>query len=460
MSVADELDRRDLHRGALTNLVGAGLKLADPVLLVAVAASYGPARFGLFYVAQAVVLLLLRVSLVGFDKAVLWWVPRERDRRPTPLLQRLVRPALCVAAVVVALVFAFADHAPEVAATLRVMALSLPLLVVTELLTHATMGLRRMGVNIIVKDAVIPLAFPAFGLAFVALGRLEDGLGWAYLGSNAVGAVAAWVGYRVAFRDRADGAADPPGLFAYALPMWAAEVSNSMLQRVDVLLVEALTRDFALAGVWAVVLKLANALRAIRRSFDPIVAAIAAEPAVSGARLRAVMTRASLMVSAVQVPVVAILYVFGEPLLAAFGDGDFSGGTTPLLVLTTGWLITSTVGLTGVALYARGHGRAHLLNTVVTLAAVVVVGVFAIPRWELVGAAVAVVSGAAVQALLQTVMLQRRTGVWGVSWTGLVPIAVGAAAALPAQMVDGAAQLAVFGGLYALAVIPLIWRRG
>ena len=49
--------------------VGAALKLADPVLLVAVAASYGPRRFGLFYVAHAVVLLLLRVSLVGLDKA-------------------------------------------------------------------------------------------------------------------------------------------------------------------------------------------------------------------------------------------------------------------------------------------------------------------------------------------------------------------------------------------------------
>ncbi len=459
MSDAHELDRRDLHRGALTNLVGAALKLADPVLLVAVAASYGASRFGLFYVAQASVLLLLRVSLVGLDKAVLWWVPREPDRRPTPLLRRAARISLGAAAVVVALVLVFADRSPEVASTLRVMALSLPLLVVTELLTHATMGLRRMGVNIVVKDAVIPLAFPGFGLLFAAFGRLGDGLGWAYLGANAVGAIAAWVGYRVAFRGRPAGSADPPGLFAYALPMWAAEVSNSMLQRVDVLLVEALTRDFALAGVWAVVLKLANALRAIRRSFDPIVAAIAAEPAVSGERLGAVMSRAALMVSAVQVPVVAVLYIYGDTLLAAFGDGDFSGGTTPLLVLTTGWLVTSTVGLTGVALYARGHGGAHLLNTLVTLVAVVVVGFVAIPRWDLVGGAVAVIAGAAVQALLQTVMLHRRTGVWGVSWAGLLPIAAGALAAIPASMVEGAAQLAVFGGLYGLAVVPFIWRR-
>ena len=119
-----------------------------------------------------------------------------------------------------------------------------------------------------------------------------------------------------------------------------------------------------------------------------IVAAIAAEPAVSGERLRAVMSRAALMVASVQVPVVAVLYVFGDALLAAFGDGDFSGGSTPLLVLTTGWLVTSTVGLSGVALYARGHGGAHLFNTLATLLTVVGAGFWAIPRWDLVGAAV------------------------------------------------------------------------
>lgn len=462
-------DRHDLQRGALTNLVGAGLKLADPVLLVAVAAQYGAQRFGLFYVAQAVVLLLLRVSLVGMDKALLWWVPREQDRRPTPLVRRAARLALAVPLVVL---LALAVGGPSLAvewpaaaaSTPRLLVLSLPLLVVTELLTHATMGLRRMGLNVMVKDALIPIAFPGFALVLAALGRLDDGLGIAYLSANAIGAAAAWVGYRRVFRGRAEGTAATRGLMAFAVPMWAAEVSNSLLQRVDVLLVEALTGDFGLAGVWAVVLKLANALRAIRRSFDPVVASIAAEPAVSGSRLREVLGRATFLVLATQIPVAAVLWVFADPLLASFGS-DFASAGPPLLVLTAGWLVTSTLGLSGVALYACGHPRAHLANTLIALVVVVAAGLVTIPQWGLVGAALSVVLGSLSQSVIQAALLWQRTKVWGVSLASVFPFAAAAVAsaaavlaravlpAMPPRATDGASLL-VFGLAYAALLYP------
>ena len=431
MTTSDN-DRRDLARGATVNLVGNLFKLADPVLLVAVAATYGAEAFGLFFVAQAIVLLLLRVALLGLDKAMLWWIPREQGFAPTPLLRRAATVSVSLAVVLTAAVVGLAGpgamealgRPAEAATPLRLLALSLPLLVGIELTTHATMGTRRMGVNVLVKDVVQPVAFPLLALGLAALGLQSTGLAWAYLGSNALALGVAWSGMRRRFSAMPEGTDAPPGLWGYALPMWGAEVSNSLLQRIDVLLVEALTADLALVGVWGIVAKLSNSLRAIRRSFDPIVASIAADPAVAQHRLRSVMSRATVMVSALQVPVVVFLFVFVDDLLALFG-GAFDSAGPPLMILATCWLFASVLGLAGVALYARGHSRLHLANILGTIVLVALLGVVLIPRFALVGAAASVAGGYLAQAVAQAIQLRVLTGVWGFDGRSVRPILVG-----------------------------------
>lgn len=464
-------DQRDLRRGAVVNLLGNLFKLADPVLLVAVFAAFGAERFGTFYFAQAVVLLLLRVCLVGMDKALLWWVPREPDRRPGPMLVRAAWLTLGLASATVLVSIAFVGpelmarfgRAPESAVALRLLVVSLPLLVALELLTHATMGTRRMETNMLVKDIVLPVAFPGIAMVLAVLGWLDTGLGLAYFGANAAAVVVAWLGYRRQFRDRLPGTPSPPGLLSYALPMWAAEVSNSLLQRVDVLMVEALTTDMALVGTWGIVTKVSNALRAIRRSFDPVVAAIAGEPSVSKARLREVMGQATFMVSAIQVPVVVFLLLFARDLLGLFG-GELATAGPPLIILAVGWLVASTVGLAGVALYARGHARLHLMNVLGTIVVIVSVGFFTVPRWGLVGTAISVVAGYLVQAVVQAGLLRRLAGVWGVDWGSLRAVGAGAlavAAATPVAVFVGwtsVLERSVVFAVFAATYGALVWR--
>lgn len=441
MTAADN-DRRDLTRGATINLVGNVFKLADPLLLVAVAATYGAEAFGLFFVAQAVVLLLLRVALVGLDKAMLWWIPREQGFSPAALLRRSATVSMSLAVVITAAVVGFAGpetmealgRPAEASTPLRLLVLSLPLLVGIELSTHATMGTRRMGVNVLVKDVIQPVAFPVLALGLAAIDLRSTGLAWAYLGSNALALAAAWVGMRRRFAAMPEGTDSPPELWRYALPMWGAEISNSLLQRIDVLLVEAFTANFALVGVWGIVAKLSNSLRAIRRSFDPIVASIAADPAVAHRRLRSVMSRATVMVSALQVPVVVFLFVFVEDLLALFG-GAFDSAGPPLMILASCWLITSALGLAGVALYARGYSRLHLANILGTIVVVAVAGAALIPRFALVGAAASVAIGYLAQAIAQAIQLRILTGVWGFDGMSLRPIVVGATALGVASLV-------------------------
>jgi len=90
-------DARDLRRGVAINALGYLARVAYPVLLGVAVALYGAAEFGVFTAAQAALLLVLRLALLGLDKGVLWWVPRQAagaERRGLrPVLSRSSSPA-------------------------------------------------------------------------------------------------------------------------------------------------------------------------------------------------------------------------------------------------------------------------------------------------------------------------------------------------------------------------------
>lgn len=61
--------------------------------------------------------------------------------------------------------------------------------------------------------------------------------------------------------------------------MAAAEIANTVLLRMDILAVAALG-DPRLVGIYGAVLQFSNAIRQVRRSFDPIVVAISSRLAL------------------------------------------------------------------------------------------------------------------------------------------------------------------------------------
>src|SRR5690606_241600 len=70
-------DARDLRRGVGVNAIGYAFKVANPVLLALLTNAYGPERWGAFAVAQASILLAVRMGALGLDKGLLWWIPRQ-----------------------------------------------------------------------------------------------------------------------------------------------------------------------------------------------------------------------------------------------------------------------------------------------------------------------------------------------------------------------------------------------
>jgi O-antigen/teichoic acid export membrane protein len=229
-----------------------------------------------------------------------------------------------------------------------------------------------------------------------------------------VGLVVAWFGFLRLFRG-AERLAEfsftlPDGLTRYAMPMWFAEMANSLLLRLDTLVLAALT-DPTTVGVWAIVSQFANALRQIRRTYDPMVTAITARIAAShdARRLSETFSYAVQMVSLTQLPVFAVFLEFSDALLPLYGAG-FEKGSLALVVLSGCFLLSGGAGLAGLVVNGYGHSRLTLINVLFSIVTQFVLLLSLAPRFGLVGAALATGLSLLATNALQLYQMRQVTG--------------------------------------------------
>lgn len=394
-------DLGDLHRGATVNAVGYVLKLLNPVLLAVVTQVYGATQWGVFVAIQSTFLLTSRVALLGFDKAVLWWIPRTTPENAKEGLLGVLLWVLGTSLVATSVLgwglpwgaahlgLAQADFVQDThLRTLRWMALSLPIFTLSEILIHATMGRRKMGVQVLVKGTLVPLLIFAIALALYITPFRADGLGVAFLLSQLVGlGASAWAFFRLfSASPWTNSMRIPKSMVRYALPMSGSEFANTLFQRLDIFFLTALANlttvvSPAMVGIYGVLVQIGNQFRAIRQAFDPIAIAVTSSVSADAelaqkntnstptwlSRLRSAFNRAVYLVALVQVPVMAAIFIFATPLLSIFGE-YFPSGSSALRVLLLGWFAAGVLGLSGTVVVGFGRSSWALANLVVSIA--------------------------------------------------------------------------------------------
>jgi O-antigen/teichoic acid export membrane protein len=413
-------DARALNRALGVQVVGYVLKAGLPFLLALATRAYGVELWGVFVAVQALVMVVVRLSMFGLDKATLWWVGAHEPRQmPRALVPAVTVAALssCVASAGLAVGGRFVlerwsgtggDHLP----VLHIMLAGLPLMAVTDVLLHASMGLRKMGPQVAIRDTLVPVLWLASALGLHALGLAATGLAWAFVISQAVGLCAAFVvvAREHVGREGALSVRPPPELLRYALPVWLNEIANTTLMRVDALILIALT-DPITVGIWGVLTQLGNAMRSIRRAFDPILIAVSARIARKHdpERLAHALSYATQLVSLSQLPVFVFLLLFAGQLLPLYGEG-FERGSAALVVLCGFWLLNGAISLPGVVLAGYGYAQLGLMVTLLGIAIQVPLLFVLVPRHGLVGVSIAVGVANTLQQLVQLLLMKRLTG--------------------------------------------------
>lgn len=368
----DELERRSVHRlarGGLTAFIlysaGVGLAYFSQLLI---ARFVGVDAYGIYAYAAAWVIVLAYVSALGFDIALLRFLPAYEAERAWPLFRGVIqyaeRRALAVSALVMlagATVVLVRDVPTQLRDTFLIGLLLVPVLAllwIRSSIVRAFGGvLWAVAPNRLMRDGIL---VSLVALATMALGwRLEaDTVMKLTLVGGIIALFFATLGMRrlrPAFVDGVTPAYDAPAWRRAALPLVIMAAAEALLNRTGVILL-GWFGDTRAAGIYSLAFNMAFVVAlprvAINTLFAPTIAGLFARNEHDMLRnLIATTARWSMIASGL---IGTTIFVLAEPLFFWFGPG-YEAGIPALRILLIGQMMTAAAGSQLHVMTMTGH---------------------------------------------------------------------------------------------------------
>lgn len=480
-------DASTLARGGALNLVGMLLYGAlNFALVIIVTRKLGAAGAGAFLEAVALYSILSKSALLGADLGLLRFVSRLRGLHRTHEIASTFRVALVPVAVIGtvfgAAVFLAASPLShllshgvgrsDLTTYLRVMAPFVPVGAVYLALESATRGFGTMVPSVAIERIGRPALQPVLMLAALAAGLGSAAIALSWIAPTVVALVpmAAWTVVLVRRTEGTSGQARAEHNTSLAREFWRFSSPRALggifqvaIIWLDALLIGALasTREagiYAATTRWLIVGSFA-ALAITQAVGHQISFVLARHEQTRAKHLFAVSTGWLILVS---FPAYLTVMVFAPLLLRAFGRG-FGEGVDALVILGAANLFAGGCGAVDVVLQMAGKSSLSLMDNAVALAANVVLNLFLVPRYGIVGAAVAWAVSLVITNAVPLVQVWRAEGLhpFSAGWAyaaalslGVVgAVEVGVRALFGATLPSLAGALVLAGGLYGAALL-------
>jgi len=354
----EETDTRDLARGAGVNYLGYVARIGPRALFLVLAARlYGEAPFGIYTFGATIVETAAAVALFGMKRSLFKFMSEaETSGASVPAvvahgiaLALMTGLGATLAVLVGADLLAEAFRLPGAAGALRVFAVSLPMIVLSDIVLVALRYTRQMRFEVYARSLAEPMVLTgALGVLYVA-GLGPTALPLAYSLSLAVAAVSVWFFARE-FPLRACMSTPIHGatlkrMAGFSGPTAAYDFFAMIFDKVDIFLVSYFTAP-SVVGVYGMARQLSTVTKKIRGGFDRILPPILSESIEAGDLTRADrhLAVAARWILTTQTLLVLFFVFFGEELLSVLGGG-FAGGAVILALLMAGDAIQGSLGI-------------------------------------------------------------------------------------------------------------------
>lgn len=324
---------------------------------------------------------------------------------------------------------------PGLAPVLFLLAAAIPCAIGTAVLLSVLQAYQTVRYTVLLKYLWEPLSkWGAAGLALAAgwgLVGVVGGVAATLLVSAVLAAVLLVRSARVTRHDVATvSGTDVRVLAVFCLPLLGANVFGIVAPRMDVMLLGYWASSVDV-GRYLVAFQTAAVLALVLGAFDVVFAPLMSRAwsTQDAVTMRDSYLAVHRMASMATMPIFVSVVVFREEILALFG-GATGEAATALSILAVGHLVNAMTGGSSTVLLMTGRSRIVLLNTIVYGLGLGFAAALLIPRWGIVGAAVAA------SAALVGVNLMRVWQVWQrhavLPWTGQImkPLAAGFAMGL------------------------------
>ncbi|MCF6100413.1 lipopolysaccharide biosynthesis protein [Mesorhizobium muleiense] len=333
-----------------------------------VARTIGASDYGIFAYVSAWAMVLIYASTLGFDVALLRFVPVYRARRAWSLLQGVIGYArrrvavvgtvLVIGAVVIVLYWAPADNlvlaffiglaAVPVVALLRVQCAVLRAegAVVASLVPDRIVREGSLIVLVAIGTMILGYNITAAGALAAALSGALVGLLLAYYAGR---------NYRLLPRDDIEPEYDVAAWRSATLPLMIAGVAEVLLNRTGVIILGWLG-DTTAAGVYSLAFNIALIVTLPRIAANALFA-----PTVSGLHsvgdlqtMQALVARTATWTLCGGGCIAAIMFALATPLMTSFGP-EYGDGVLPLRVLLIAQVIAMGAGSQLYLMTMTGH---------------------------------------------------------------------------------------------------------
>jgi O-antigen/teichoic acid export membrane protein len=460
------------------SIVGAGLRYLYQVI---VARHLGVEMFGLFTLGFAVFNIASVMASLGTSRGVVRYVSLYQGEGD----QRRVRGTIILAVwlslgggIVASLLLILLSetlavnvyHAVGLTDVLRFFAIAIPFSALTTVFLSSTQALRIMKYRVYVRDVFELLSRIILALLMFLLGWKLWGALFAFLTAIAASTLLSFHFYRKAFhailRDRVRPIFEPRSFLAYCWPLFVSSGIFLIVAWIPTLILGYFSNPETV-GVFSAVYRTSLLVEGILLSFNTVFAPIISDlhHREESRKLEILFKVVGKWIFALSFPPILLMMIFSQEILSIFGRG-FAVGATSLIILSIGQLANSVGGPLGVMIDMSGRSKITLLNSVFLLLLQTVLCLLLIPRYSIVGAALAKALSIGSLRVIRLLQVHFILKVHPFRAEYLKPLVAGGASWLvlslirtPALHTGSSMSLVVLGSLIFLVIYGLVLYR-
>lgn len=369
---------------------------------LATARSISVTDWGEFNLGVSFTSFLSVVILLGLNSAVARALASEVDtaeKRRIVLWSLWVSATLSIVASVVTFVlaapFAAMFHDPPLVPVFQLLAVAVGLGAVTPMIAAIFQGFQDMLPNALFNQVLNPMVFVVAVLGLLHYGWGLTGALVAYVVADVVAFVASFLYYTRKIRTHVPrgtpkGGRPRPELWVSSVSLWGVSSLAFITAYADTLILGAYWPEVAV-GYYSTAMALARTLllggAALTFVFLPVAARLAREGDLES--LRNSYTVASRWIMIVSVPLFLLFFLLPDQSVDALFGPRYAPAALPLQVLATTGFASAVVGPSNACLAGLGRDRPQLATAGLTAVVNVAISFALIPKYGVLGAAVA-----------------------------------------------------------------------
>ena len=445
---------------------------------IVITRSIGHESFGVYILAIAIVSVAEIIALLGMENTVVKFVSQFRSLNDAPRLRGTIfwgiGLVLALSSLICAGLFCISHFLgyhifdkPPLVHILKIMALSLPFSSPGKVLTASLQGIKLVKYKALVQQVLIPFFRLVCVVSAIALGYRLTGIAWSYVMAEVLGIMCSGYFLFKSFpeiRQKSPSIYEARKITFFSLPLLFSGMFNRIVARADILIMGHYL-SATMVGIYGVARRclplIIMPLGAFNSIFAPVISDLFARKKKKD--LETQFKTVAKWVFMTSLPIFTLLTFFSKQILSIFGPG-FAAGSLSMMILCIGQMVNAATGSVGFMLMMTGRPFADLLNSGLLCVINVLLNIYLIPRYGIVGAACASAFSITAIQLLRLVEVWYFLRMHPYRWDFLKPVFSGLFAVVMVTMIShsgmsiaGMFRLPILVTLFLLSYVGFLW---